>query len=178
MGFLLDLIRADFGTFGSVEVSHHLVHCLFIFSRTFFEEGRVFLDMVHHAVGEERSLDLVGGILASTLFLSSLLLLLLLSVDVPVGVTQLVEIDKLLKLGNLSFERGLTIEHSLLVSIRGLLTLLLLQGLLEGNDLLHFLVFVAEFSTDLSEEGVVLVDDRLSGWLSFRLFVLLRCRHL
>jgi len=179
MGFLLDLIRADFGTFGGVEVSHNFVHNLFIFSRTFFEEGRVFLDMVHHGVGEERSLDLVAGILEGTLFLSSLLLLLLLSADVPVGVTLLVEINKLLKFGNLSFERGLTIEHSLLVSIGGLLALLLLHGLLEGDDLVHFLVFVAEFSTDLSEEGVVLVDDRLGGWLSFRLFVLLGCsRHL
>lgn len=175
MGFLLDLIRADGCPFCFVEVSHNFVHSLFIFSRTFLKEGRVFLDMVHHAVAEERSLDLVAGILESALILSSLLLLLVLSVDVPVGVTLLVEINKLLKFGNLSFEGGLTVEHSLLVSIGGLLALLLLHGLLEGDDLVHFLVFVAEFSTDLSEEGVVLVDDRLGGWLSFRLFVLLGC---
>jgi len=81
-------------------------------------------------------------------------------VNIPVGVRLLVKVNQLFKFDKLSLEGNLTVEHSLLVSIN---SISLLVGLLEGDDLVHLLVLVAEISTDLSKEDVVFNDNRLCG---------------
>lgn len=139
-----DVSRVDLSSLGLTELSHDGVHGLFVFSRTFLEELRVFLNVVHHNEGLEGSDDIIVAFLLSKSsqgfsFLGSFFL-----VDVPVRVTLLVEGDKFSQLCNFSFEGGLAVQHVLLVGIRGCASLL--HGLLEGDDLVHLLSLVAEVS--------------------------------
>lgn len=139
-----DVNRVDLSSLGLTELSHDGVHGLFIFSRTFLEKLRVFLNVVHHSEGLEGNDDIIVAFLLSKSSLGFSFLGSFFLVDVPVRVTLLVEVDKLIQLRNFSFEGSLTVQHELLVFIRGWPSLL--HGLLEGDDLVHLLSLVAEVS--------------------------------
>lgn len=139
-----DVNRVDLSSLGLTELSHDGVHCLFIFSRTFLKELRVFLNVVHHSEGLKGNDDIIVAFLLSKSSLGFSFLSSFFLVDVPVRVTLLVEVDKLIQLRNFSFEGSLTVQHELLVFIRGWPSLL--HGLLEGDDFVHLLSLVAEVS--------------------------------